>query len=358
VLTTVSDVFEQNRRLNEREFEQGKIVLESRPRELLVILTTRCNLDCIMCTREVSNKVLPEEVAFKVAALFPYLETINWQGGEAFCVDYFQKLVKEAGRHPNTNQWVTTSGILITKEWADTLVRSNVFLCLSIDGVTRSTYEYIRRGAEFDALCRNLDYLNDACDRFGRRIRLELHATVMRSNYRELDQFVEFAKRFRFDQINFKPVLYVSEGENIFVPPDPAALDYLRKTKSVVFQKGAEQGVSISWSLPDPNPGRHFPALADQRANGFVSRSDAPFAGPGCKKPWKKVLIDISRHGHAFPECYCMIPSGNILHDSLEEVWNGPGAQEYRRRLVENRTRGFCSEACVSGQVDPALLLA
>ena len=120
--TTSASLFEANRLLNDEEIRDRKTVLKSWPRELMAILTSRCNLECIMCTREVLNKLLPEEAAMKLTGLFPYLETVDWQGGEAFTVPYLKKLITRAGEHEQLRQWITTSGILITKDWAEALV--------------------------------------------------------------------------------------------------------------------------------------------------------------------------------------------------------------------------------------------
>lgn len=349
--TAAIDVFEANRRLNDEEIAQGRTVLSSWPRELMVILTSRCNLECIMCTREVSNKLLPEETAFKVAALFPYLENVDWQGGEAFSVPYFGKLIAAAARFPQLQQWVTTSGVMIDRDWADLLVRSRMALSLSIDGVTRETYEHIRRGSRFDRLLRSLDHLNEASERHGLRPRRMLNATIMRSNAREIEGFVDFAKRHRFNGVTFSPVLYIEDEENIFHHQDAEALAYLAEASPRVHARAAQLGLEMTWLLPAGAPAR--PAA--------VSTTPAPARRLLCKKPWKKLHINaISDGGNAYPECFCPGPTyaGNLLTDSLESIWNSPVMQEYRSRLLRGDMRGFCSDACVSGRVDPAILSA
>lgn len=48
-----------NKKYNQAEIAEGKIVLESQLRRLMVVLTSRCNISCIMCERKFSNFTLP-----------------------------------------------------------------------------------------------------------------------------------------------------------------------------------------------------------------------------------------------------------------------------------------------------------
>ena len=357
--TSTASLFEANRRLNDEEIKDRRTVLKSWPRELMAILTSRCNLECIMCTREVSNKLLPEDAAMKLTELFPYLETVDWQGGEAFTVPYLKKLITLAGEHEQLRQWITTSGILITKDWAEALVRSRVCLAVSIDGVTPATYEKIRVGARFETLLRNLEYLNEEAEKQGIRPRRELHATIMRSNFKEIDAFLDFAKLQRFEQVMFRPVMFVEDQENIFFHRDPEALAYLDEAAPRLERRARDLGLEFTWRIPRSTPAAASPRPAvSAAAPADIPRGPRPLL---CKKPWKKLHINcISHGGNSYPECFCPDArnTGNLLTDSISDLWNSPMMQEYRRRLSEDRAEGFCSDVCVSGKVDAAMLSA
>ena len=68
----------------------------------------------------------------------------------------------------------------------------------------------------------------------------------------------------------------------------------------------------------------------------------------------------ISDGGNSYPECFCPgeRSTGNLLRDSIADLWNSPVMQEYRRRMSEDRIAGFCSDVCVTGKVDAAMLSA
>ena len=85
-----TDSFNNNRKLNEKETKEGKIILRSKPRIFMIMLTAACNLRCIMCPRPDSQDILPYDIFRKIESFYPYLELINWGGGgEVFTVGYF-----------------------------------------------------------------------------------------------------------------------------------------------------------------------------------------------------------------------------------------------------------------------------
>ncbi|MFC2091884.1 tetratricopeptide repeat protein, partial [Elusimicrobiota bacterium] len=118
-----------NRILNEIEFTGKEILLDSRPVSLTVVLTTWCNLACAMCTR-IKNKpaTLSFETVKSVYSLLPYIQAVDWQGGEVFILDYFRQLFKDVSEFPHIRQTITTNALLINREWAEILSESNIRL--------------------------------------------------------------------------------------------------------------------------------------------------------------------------------------------------------------------------------------
>ena len=52
----IQKVREENRLLNEKEIKEKKIVLKSKPQNILLILNNVCNLKCIMCEEFMPHK--------------------------------------------------------------------------------------------------------------------------------------------------------------------------------------------------------------------------------------------------------------------------------------------------------------
>jgi sulfatase maturation enzyme AslB (radical SAM superfamily) len=147
-----NDDFFINRLINELEINDKKVILESKPQAMIVMLSNLCNINCIMCGVKDKKWELPKKTIMEIIEYFPYLEYIQWQGGEVFLLDYFKGLFREAARFPNIRQIINTNGLLITEDWAKDLIGGKADITFSIDGVTKDVYEYVRKGAEFEDL--------------------------------------------------------------------------------------------------------------------------------------------------------------------------------------------------------------
>jgi len=340
-----TEEFINNKQLNESEIANGAIVLNSLPRILMMVLTTRCNLECIMCSRGNPRRdlTISSEKVKQIATLFPYLEAIDWQGGEVFLVDYFKDLFIEASRFPNIDQSIVTNGLLIDEEWMDVLINSRVNLTFSIDSVEKKTYEYIRRGARFEALLDNLEALRVVNMKNNNSIQLHLNAVVMRSNYKKLNLFPGFCRDYGIKHLRFdflRPD--VAKDEDILINPEPAAIEYLNNLLPKIEDECSKLGVWFEYTL------RPFLANA-----GTLSGGPAVQRRPvRCKLPWKKIFIDASGDGAARPDCLCEHSIGNINTDTIEKIWNSEVMQSYRQRLVQGNILDWCSKACISHAVD------
>src|SRR3989339_1074963 len=157
----IKNKLEKNIQLNNDEFLNGNTILKSHPRCLEVILTNRCNIDCIMCPYK---KERPQDLPYifikEISRYFPVIEHVMWSGGEVFLVDYFERLFDEASQHRYLQQWIVTHGGLINKKWAEKIAATNTNLIVSIDTAVKNTYEKIRRGASYDELIENIKNIN------------------------------------------------------------------------------------------------------------------------------------------------------------------------------------------------------
>lgn len=332
------DRYIANKTLNEQEIEKGEIVLKSKPRELMIILTSRCNLNCIMCPREDHDYALPYEVFEKISYLYPYLELINWGGGEVFQIDYFKKLFRRASSYPQIRQSITTNGLLIDEEWAELLVKNNVHLTYSIDGLTREIYEYVRKGARFDQVIENIEAINKKRRRHNSQIELMINVVVMKSNYRQLHLFPEFCRRYNFQHLRFeyqRPVV-VPEEDIFTARKDSDAIGYLRDIMPKVKNECEVSGIKLE-SCIEPFLNHRSDYLTDSKSLIL-----------NCRIPWRKLLIDGGSNGKITPDCLCTRQLGNILDDNIEDVWNNEIMQQYRKNILGRTTDDWCAEACLT----------
>lgn len=139
-LQSIYDLFDkkkQNIILNEYEILNRKIVLQSKPRFLHIVVTNRCNLKCIMCVQDKNIWDLPKNFYNEVLDLMQYAEQIAWQGGEVFLYKYFLTLFKEAIKN-NCHQSIITNGLLLSSEFMELAIQNKVCLTISIDAVEKN----------------------------------------------------------------------------------------------------------------------------------------------------------------------------------------------------------------------------
>lgn len=341
-------LYEVNKGLNRLEIHEKKILLESKPTALMVILTTRCNLRCIMCSRvRTGQMTLPFELVKKAYALFPYSGLIDWQGGEVFLVDYFKELFLKAASYPNILQHITTNGLLIDEEWSRIFSESSVSLLYSIDSVSKDIYESIRIGAKFEDLLKSIDLVNRFRRKSNNRNNLEMTTVIMKRNYKTLHLFPKFCKKYDFSSLTFDLLIpQVIPEEDIVSGPDLDAILYLNKTIPQIENECKANNIhfkctyasfinKVSNNFIDNGLNRNVHFKYGLKLDNFVT---------DCTYPWKRIYIE--NDGRVYPACQCEESIGDLKNNSWEEIWNGPVMQSYRNLISIGQAGGICSPKC------------
>ena len=116
--------------------------------QVIVKLTTKCNLNCVYCSEgDKAIAVLEKETLFKAIDELPNLlekykrENISllWHGGEPLSVGktYLQEVMQYAVnklKNYKLKFLVQTNGTLIDAEWIDLFKKFNVGVGVSLDG--------------------------------------------------------------------------------------------------------------------------------------------------------------------------------------------------------------------------------
>lgn len=336
--------FLENKKLNQLEIEQKKTILNSKVTSLVVTLTTRCNLSCIMCEEIKIPWDIPERTIQEIISLFPYLEQIIWQGGEVLILDYFKDFLKEAGKHQNLYQSIITNGVAITEELLPLLVRDNMELVFSIDAATKELYESIRRKAKFERLLENIELVNQLRKRQNlKSMSFRMHVVIMNSNYKELEKFIDFAKGHEFDALHFMPIWGNFEGEeNIFYHRNVQALNYIKENIAGVEEKAKEYHLNLLNSLP-------FSGNSKSDGNEAKAQERELL----CHMPWKRMVINPA--GFICPACHCREMVGNVADNTLSAIWNNAKMQAYREKILRGTCTDLCNPDCINGIISEEL---
>jgi MoaA/NifB/PqqE/SkfB family radical SAM enzyme len=300
-----------------------------------------------MCEVRRTKWDIPQKTIQEIIELFPYLESVSWQGGEPFLLEYFEGLFDQAKRF-DLKQTIVTNGTLINENWAEKLVKNNVELTFSIDGITKEVYEHIRERAKFDDVIRSLKIIRKARNKYdSRRMTLRLHVVIMKSNYHQLEEFIDFAKEYEFNAVHIISMWGNPDSEeNIFHRQDSIPLHYIQKIRSKVEEKAKRFNISLLNDLPamgdnsSPDTGT---IIEDSNNNNVLL----------CYLPWQQLNIDPG--GGVRPGCICIKTAGNILESSIKDLWNSELMQTYRKRIISRDYLGYCNHACLSGQISQQL---
>lgn len=170
-------------------------------------VSNKCNLECIMCNGNLSSSIRknrdgleslnsPYDSSFlkQMEEFIPHLKQARFNGGEPFlhkfCYDFWEKIIKI---NPDVEITIATNGSQYNSRIDDILSRGKFRINISVDGITKETYESVRINADFDKLMLNIKKFGDYCHKKGTILSIMINP--MRNNWFELPEFINFCNR-------------------------------------------------------------------------------------------------------------------------------------------------------------------
>lgn len=182
------------------------------PYELGLSYDPSCNLSCRSCRHKVmgftsSFTTIQEN---RVCGYFDSTQVVYITGdGDPFASDYYRSLLHDdiRLRFPNAKSIIIqTNALLLDNVMWDLIHPYNKSIIkqitVSIDACTKSTYEYIRRGGDFNRLLDNLQFIYRIRES-GQIDSLVTSFTISAYNVHEAVEFCEFARRLGFDKVEY-----------------------------------------------------------------------------------------------------------------------------------------------------------
>lgn len=280
--------------------------VEALPSKITLQTTDACNLDCPHCqipraqkTARMDRRVLDAVVD----QLFPTLIELHPTNlGEPFAWPLFRELCARMDAHGVLLD-LTTNGTLLDEqrvEWIAPIARD---VKVSFDGARAETFERLRRGARFAAVCANVAALVRRLSEVQtRRPTVALQMTLMCSNIRELPELVRLAAELGVPRVRaYHLFSFTPEMDAEVVVGEPALWAPLVEEAEVL---GTRLGVTLQ--------------LAEPSADGHAISSLRPIA---CHLPWHETWIDVD--GAVLP-CHSHggDVAGNLLETDFPTIWN------------------------------------
>lgn len=280
---------------------RGKSYCNFPPRKIAIEATSFCNLRCIHCVHGVGEngkerltrtksmldidlfkKVIDEAAEFRhsTKVVFALL-------GEPLLNRRLEEMVAYAHSRGIWTQ-VNTNCTLLTKKRGEDLIEAGLdFIYLSLDGITKETYERIRVQSDFDRVLNNiLNFIELKFEREAWDLTIHVGMTGEIINRREIDVFVREFSRLPIDMV-YSPLLFNWNG-------------------------------AIEWADEDLKKGQG----RDQKSY------------PVCNSAYD--ICGIQSNGDFVPCIYDYdgkYVSGNVRDHTLMELWNNERTQNFRRAI-------------------------
>ena len=186
--------YEGNWELRQQEIDEGRALMTAAPRHIQLQIGHVCNIDCIMCNtgRTPDHTALPEGVLRDLPNLLKFVDRVAIQGGEPLMYKSLRDHLAAAADHPRVIVSLGTNALLLRRGgWIEVIRRGRFVLQISLDAATPATYEHIRRKSSWSEVIGAIDEVNEK--RSGLWPRFGVSFCVMRSNYKEIVDFVDLA---------------------------------------------------------------------------------------------------------------------------------------------------------------------
>jgi len=293
-----------------------------------------CDIDCPYCPRQ-KLRDLVRSGTMKPAQfepVEPYLRYSQRTGlyglGEPFLNKHFFTYL-DAARRQGSYTMTSSHGMTLSEDVCRKLIDAGLDeLAVSIDGATRKTFNFLREGADFDAVVANVRRLVTMRDAAGSPTpKVHIACALSRHNVYEMVPMVWLSKRLRVDRLVFSNIIFVKEED--------AHLNIV-----------GTQAFRFNWALA-----RRLGRLLRLETLYFYQKPFPwkkeyaplrPGARFGCPSAWSSYVVE--RDGNLKPCCYLDDSLGNTTDGAFGEVFNNEAARNLRRTFLTGDLRNECRE--------------
>ncbi len=167
-------------------------------------LSNVCNLECEMCSGDFSSlirakreKLPPLEMSYdnsfvdQLEEFIPYLEEVKFYGGEPFLIEIYYEIWERIKKiNPAVRISVQTNATVLNSRIKELLEKTRFHINVSFDSLNKTTYEQIRKNADFERSFENIKYFQSYCK--SKNTFFGISVCAMQQNWREMPDFITF----------------------------------------------------------------------------------------------------------------------------------------------------------------------
>jgi pyrroloquinoline quinone biosynthesis protein E len=226
--------------------------------------------------------------------------------------------------------WVrttTNATLLKTQNFYKKIIDAGIGeIQISVDGVTKDTYEKIRKGAQFEKVVENCNLINDYCNSKN-LTKTRMWVLIQKDNFKELKSFPKFASKMGFKRLTFALDIH-DWGTNNLVDVKRKQIVLSAKDICELIELGKRYNIDISiW----------------QNQNAKYSNDNL------CPWPFERFFIMSDKK---ILPC-CMIGSskvfslGDLHKKTLKDIWFSKTYTVFRNRHLTNNIPEICKNCYV-----------
>ncbi len=176
------------------------------PKSIDFELSNLCNLECAMCFGMLSSGIrknrekLPpledhysEKLLNELKIFIPHLKEARFFGGEPLLIPLYEKIWELiVAINPNCIVWMKTNGTILNNRVKQVLNRLiNVNITISLDAITPSIYEIVRKNGKLQSVLDNIDFFKQLHKKQNKI--LKLSPTIMVHNWEDYPLLIKYA---------------------------------------------------------------------------------------------------------------------------------------------------------------------
>jgi len=299
---------------------------------LHIILTYKCNYRCTFCFQPDFHSTLnPVVWREKLLPLYPQLRDIVLHGGEPTAVSSFREFVALIMNCNDSAKFkMFTNGRLFEGFWLDLMLTRGSVVNFSLNAAHEETYDLLHRFGKRSAVLANLRRAVKERERRNSSLRIETSIVVTDANISELPEFVALSAREGCDRVS------------IFLDLDLLPRDRKASADSVDRALDVAERLAITvWGLEN------------LRGKLLGLPVGAEFLESWrCRRTLHNLYVNV-RADVSFCNFLEPHPIGNLLENSIEDIWNSSIARGQRNSQLTGDWTWCRSAYCGPSRDEP-----
>jgi MoaA/NifB/PqqE/SkfB family radical SAM enzyme len=333
------------RRYFEHADSERKTIAAAEPVCLYLEVTNRCNLLCTTCPRTFEELEKPADMSWdlftRIVDQLPNLARVVLHGvGEPMMVRELPQMVaylKARGTYVLFN----TNGTLLSERKGRELIDAGLDeLRVSLDAAEPEAFKLVRGRDLFERIVRKVRAFTTLQAKLGVETpRVSLWLTGLKETLDQLPDFVSLAHEMGVKEVYLQRLVFLPEARGL-ARPESALFEQLDRNDAELLAQAQARADAL---------GIKFNASGATEPGTSLTREQEDQPWSLCRRPWS--LMYITAHGRALPCCiapvsmkgYDSFTLGDASQQTLREIWNGAGYQDFRSALLSDVPPPTCA---------------